>query len=146
MKKVIFIIAILVVVVGGVFFVLRDKGSEEVQIENQNNVNQATPAPTETVDPNIKTFTLDEVAKHGGSKTYDDTQGYETYSCWMVIHDKVYDVTDFIEPHPGGHIIEEGCGTDATELFETRPQGSGTPHSTNARNILEKYYIGELKK
>lgn len=83
---------------------------------------------------------------HGGSNTYDDTQGYEAYSCWVALHNKVYDVSDYIESHPGGHIIEEGCGKDATELFETRPQGSGTPHSDKARAILEKYYIGELKK
>lgn len=110
----------------------------------------ATPTPEASLipisDPNVKTYTLEEIAKHGGSKTYDDTQGYDSYSCWMAIHGKVYDVTEFVEPHPGGHIIEEGCGTDATKLFETRPDGSGTPHSAEARKKLERFYIGELKK
>ncbi len=51
--------------------------------------------------------------------------------------------TVLTETHPGGHAIYEGCGTDATTLFETRPSGTGTPHSANARSILEKYYIGD---
>ena len=44
-----------------------------------------------------------------------------------------------------GKAILEGCGKDGTELYETRPMGSGTPHSDRARNLLEDYYIGELK-
>jgi cytochrome b involved in lipid metabolism len=64
--------------------------------------------------------------------------------CWMAINGDVYDITDFIPQHPGGNIINDGCGTDATVFFETRPMGSGTPHSTNARLILERYLIGRL--
>lgn len=26
-------------------------------------------------------------------------------SCWLVVHGKVYDVTDFLEEHPGGYDI-----------------------------------------
>jgi cytochrome b involved in lipid metabolism len=26
-------------------------------------------------------------------------------SCWIVVHGKVYDVTDFLEEHPGGYDI-----------------------------------------
>lgn len=26
-------------------------------------------------------------------------------SCWMVIHSKVYDVTTFLDKHPGGRAI-----------------------------------------
>ena len=32
-----------------------------------------------------------EVAKHNSRE-----------SCWVVINDEVYDVTDFLEEHPGG--------------------------------------------
>lgn len=55
-------------------------------------------------------------------------------------------VTEFISSHPGGKAILEGCGTDATELFETRPMGSGTAHSERARTLRENYYIGDLKE
>jgi cytochrome b involved in lipid metabolism len=79
-------------------------------------------------------FTLGQVAQHNSD---DD--------CWLVIDNKVYDVTEFISGHPGGQSIVEGCGKDATTLFETRPMGSGTPHSDRARTIREDYYIGDLK-
>ncbi|MBS3061949.1 MAG: hypothetical protein J4215_05195 [Candidatus Diapherotrites archaeon] len=42
--------------------------------------------------------------------------------------------------------INEGCGKDATELFNTRPTGSRTPYSDRARSFLPKFYIGELKQ
>jgi cytochrome b involved in lipid metabolism len=87
----------------------------------------------------IATFTLAEVAAHS-------TQG----DCWLAINGMVYDVTSFIATHPGGEAILEGCGKDATSLFNERTRedgstvGSGTPHSSNARSQLESFYIGDL--
>ena len=54
-------------------------------------------------------------------------------------------MTQFIATHPGGKAIIEGCGQESTKLFQTRPMGSGTPHSSRARDLLKDYYIGELK-
>jgi cytochrome b involved in lipid metabolism len=65
--------------------------------------------------------------------------------CWQVINNDVYNLTDYIKIHPGGKSIIDGCGKDATALFESKP-GSGQPHSENARTLLEKYYIGSLQK
>jgi predicted heme/steroid binding protein len=95
---------------------------------------QPTPEASPENTPSEKVYTLDEVAKHN---TRED--------CWIVLHYKVYDVTRFIPEHPGGDAILEGCGKDATELFESRPMGSGTPHSDTAREKLSQFYIGELK-
>jgi len=78
-------------------------------------------------------YDLDDVAKHN---TPDD--------CWIAIEGKVYDVTGFISSHPGGEAILEGCGLDATELYRTRPMGSGTDHSANARQLLDDYELGTL--
>jgi len=64
--------------------------------------------------------------------------------CWLVLHNKVYDVTSYIASHPGGAAIVQGCGKDATTLFETRPMGSGTPHSQNARKQLDAFFVGDL--
>ena len=62
-------------------------------------------------------------------------------SCWMIISDKVYDLTEFIEYHPGGYeIMLEYGGTDATNAFIEKP------HTIDAINMLEKYLIGELVK
>lgn len=81
--------------------------------------------PTES---NVKYFTLDEIKLHNTSK-----------STWLIIHDKVYDITGFMEEHPGGEeVLLEQAGMDATESFED------VGHSTDAREMLEPYLIGEL--
>ena len=36
---------------------------------------------------------------------------------WMVLNNKVYDVTNYIPFHPGGAKILAGVGRDATELY-----------------------------
>ena len=83
-------------------------------------------------DETPATITLAEVAQH-------DKEG----DCWLAIHGKVYDVSSW-NAHPGGTAILEGCGNDASDLYETRPMGSGTPHSQDARNLLTGFYIGDL--
>jgi len=84
--------------------------------------------------PAVREITLEEIAGHS-------TPG----DCWTVIGGKVYDLSDYASGHPGGAAVDQGCGQDATELFETRPMGSGTPHSDKARSFLPKYEIGAFK-
>lgn len=39
-------------------------------------------------------------------------------SCWVIVHGKAYDVTDFLPEHPGGpKIILKYAGKDATEEY-----------------------------
>ncbi len=140
---------LVVAIVGIVIYLRKDDSTQTTNTNNpsspnQDNSNQTATTPAPESDPNIKTFTMEEVRKHG-PESWDN--GDSSLLCWMVIHDKVYEIPDsFTETHPGGHVIYDGCGTDATTFFETRPQGTGTPHSTDARKLLEKYYIGDLKK
>lgn len=149
MKKLIIPLLVIAAIIGVAIYLKKDSKTQIADNQtptesNQNAPAEATPTPTPISDPNVKSFTMEEVRKHG-PESWDN--GDSSLLCWMVIHDKVYEIPDsFTETHPGGHVIYDGCGTDATSLFETRPQGSGTPHSSNARNILEKYYIGDLKK
>ncbi|KAG6455931.1 hypothetical protein O3G_MSEX009473 [Manduca sexta] len=75
-----------------------------------------------------KVITLGEVKKHNSDK-----------SVWMVIHNDVYDVTSFLEEHPGGpESLLEVAGEDATGPFED------VGHSADARELLTKYKIGTL--
>ncbi|KAL6846342.1 hypothetical protein ACP4OV_023790 [Aristida adscensionis] len=37
--------------------------------------------------------------------------------CWIIIKDKVYDVTSYVEEHPGGDAILNNAGDDSTEGF-----------------------------
>jgi cytochrome b involved in lipid metabolism len=77
-----------------------------------------------------KKFTMQEVKKH--NKKSD---------AWLVINNKVYNVTNWIDKHPGGKIIMKGVGKDATQLFLHYEHPSFVKES-----ILPKYYIGDLAK
>ncbi|KAJ4726724.1 Cytochrome b5, partial [Melia azedarach] len=51
----------------------------------------------------------------------------------------VYDVTSFMDDHPGGdEVLISATGKDATNDFED------VGHSDAAREMLEQYYIGEI--
>ncbi len=106
--------------------------SDSQQATDKQNMEDIVP-DSENMEDVEEGISLSEVAEHN---LRDD--------CWLVIHGKVYDVTDWIPIHPGGDAILEGCGKDASTLYETRPMGSGTPHSQSARDRLEDYYIGDL--
>merc|ERR550514_2159993 len=52
-------------------------------------------------------FTVEEVAKHNNKE-----------SCWVILDDKVLDVTEFLKDHPGGELaILTFAGKDASEEF-----------------------------
>jgi len=74
-----------------------------------------------------------EISKHS---TADD--------CWLIISDKVYNVTSYIASHPGGpEAIILNCGKDATTAFLTK---GGSGHSQSAVDNLVNYYLGDLKQ
>jgi len=73
-----------------------------------------------------KTITAEEIKAH----TSKD-------SLWILLHGKVYDVTKFLDEHPGGdEVILAEKGTDATEAFED------VGHSDEARALLPPMLIG----
>jgi monoamine oxidase len=74
-----------------------------------------------------KCITIAEVKKHNKKE-----------DAWIAIHGKVYNISNWIPRHPGGNIIMQGIGKNATRLFED------TGHSSTARKILKNYYIGDL--
>ncbi|XP_073754144.1 cytochrome b5 isoform X8 [Callorhinus ursinus] len=82
----------------------------------------------EQPDQTVKYYTLEEIQKHNHSR-----------STWLILHHKVYDLTKFLEEHPGGEeVLREQAGGDATESFED------VGHSTDARELSTTYIIGEL--
>ncbi|KAL1617802.1 hypothetical protein SLS54_007581 [Diplodia seriata] len=76
----------------------------------------------------VPVYALKEVAAH--NKKSD---------MWIVVHGKVYDVTSYLQDHPGGvEAIEEVAGTDCTAAFED------VGHSEDARELLQPLLIGVL--
>ncbi|GKT57668.1 cytochrome b5 [Colletotrichum tofieldiae] len=94
----------------------------------------------------------------GVELTYQDVAEHNTKKdIFMVIHDKIYDCTKFVDEHPpfstsqpeltfvfvhsgGEEVLLDVGGQDATEAFED------VGHSDEARETLEQLLIGELKR
>jgi len=78
---------------------------------NKTTVKAAAAAPAAAVAasaPSAGGFTKEEVAKH---TTKND--------CWVILHDRVLDVTSFLSQHPGGELaILTFAGKDATSEFD----------------------------
>ncbi|XP_065849965.1 cytochrome B5-like protein [Euphorbia lathyris] len=60
--------------------------------------------------------------------------------CWVIIKEKVYDITSYVEEHPGGDAILNHAGDDSTEGFY------GPQHATRVFDMIDDFYIGELEK
>ncbi|KAK0198453.1 FMN-dependent dehydrogenase-domain-containing protein [Armillaria mellea] len=74
-------------------------------------------------------FTLQQVAEHTTAS-----------SCWVIIKDRVYDVTDFLSEHPGGaQIILKYAGKDATLAYEPIH-----PPDALERNLPSSKHLGPL--
>ncbi|NTW22591.1 hypothetical protein HGA34_03560 [Candidatus Falkowbacteria bacterium] len=121
--------AVVILLLGGSYFYYGTSDDQPKIYDNPTGVNDQP--KTEA-----KAFALSDVAQHATVE-----------NCWLAIEGKVYDVTKYIDggKHPGGAAIIQGCGRDATELFNTRPMGSKTPHSDKAKSFLPNFYIGDLK-
>ncbi len=90
-----------------------------------------TPAATATADASgtAQTYTLDQVKQHN-----------QATDCWAAIEGEVYNLTDWVNQHPGGaDHIEAICGTDATQAFEQQHAGQQRPASQ-----LAQFRIGTL--
>ena len=62
--------------------------------------------------------------------------------CWSVINEKVYDLTAWINAHPGGSgAIVSLCGTDGTQGFLAMHRNQSKPESR-----LAGYLLGPLTK
>ncbi|CAN6917687.1 cytochrome B5-like protein [Brassica napus] len=76
-----------------------------------------------------KSYSKSEVAEHNKRDDF-----------WIIIKDKVYDVTSYVEEHPGGDAILDHAGDDSTDGF------FGPQHATRVFDMIEDFYIGQLRE
>ncbi|XP_076147206.1 cytochrome b5 isoform X3 [Alosa pseudoharengus] len=86
---------------------------------------------------------MDQDSTNDGSVRYyrltDVEQRNSFKSTWIIINHNIYDVTTFLEEHPGGEeVLREQGGGDATESFED------VGHSTDAREMAKSMIVGQL--
>ena len=93
-----------------------------------------TPTPSPTPEPEMTTQTGYTMAKV--------KENNSAASCWSVINGNVYNLTQWINSHPGGPSVIRGlCGVDGTASFNGRHRGQGSPTAT-----LASYLLGPLAK
>ncbi|MDC1205403.1 hypothetical protein N8083_00985 [Candidatus Pacebacteria bacterium] len=108
-------------------------------------IRSAAEQPNDNADDPTENTTPDTPPPSSGGLTAAEVSGHSSSNdCWLIISDKVYDVTPYIPFHPGGEnrIINE-CGTDATTLFISSA-GAGHKHKTSSHNTLANYLVGDL--
>jgi len=118
---------------GGVKYSCVKSGSK--LIWSKAKVVKTSPTPTKSASPSPSPssdqtqLTLSEVKKHDSGT-----------SCWSVVSGNVYDLTNWINKHPGGAtVIRAICGKDGTDAFEGQHAGQGRPASQ-----LSIYFLGKL--
>jgi cytochrome b involved in lipid metabolism len=105
-----------------------DDDDDDDDDRGQNSNNQATSTPPANTSTNIS---LSQVLAANTSQ-----------KCWTIVGDTVYDLTAWINQHPGGKAAITGlCGKDGTASFVAQ-HGS----QTKANQVLASYRIGILVK
>lgn len=91
---------------------------------------KATPTATATKSSSTKGgYTLADVKKHASSS-----------SCWSAINGNVYDLTKWINRHPGGaSVIKALCGRNGSSMFNGQHGGQNRPASE-----LASFKLGKL--
>ncbi|MDO8507306.1 MAG: cytochrome b5 domain-containing protein [bacterium] len=95
--------------------------------------NSSASQPATSASP-AQTLTLVEISKHNSQS-----------DCWMIIDNKVYNLTSYCMMHPGGGSgITSYCGADGTNAFNTKDKSNPKSHSSYATGLLDSYYIGDV--
>lgn len=103
----------------------------------QSTTNTAAPAPTNSATTQTQntanapaTYTMAEVAAANSAS-----------KCWTVVKGAVYDMTAYIQKHPGGApTILSMCGKDGTDAYNNQHAGQRKPTM-----VLDGLSIGTLK-
>ena len=91
----------------------------------------STPAPAPTPAPTKTGYTMAQVRANNSAS-----------NCWSVIDDSVYDLTNWINSHPGGSGAIVGlCGTDGSSAFSSKHGNQSRPAAQ-----LSSYRLGPLEK
>lgn len=131
-------------VVAGIYsFVISAKGKTEITIAvGVNEIKgevlrgvftpvKPTPTPTPSSSISVIGYTMAEVSANNNAK-----------SCWVVIDGFVYNLTNWINAHPGGAgAITSLCGREVTEIFKAQHANQVKPALK-----LESYRLGQLQK
>jgi cytochrome b involved in lipid metabolism len=140
MKKIFFLVIGLVIIGSGIYFYksggeMNNVTSAPKETINNSNVppinNPVTGGSDSSGQVTEKTFTMAEVSSHNSRQ-----------SCYSTVNGGVYDLTNWIDAHPGGEgAILSICGKDGSSAFEDQHGGQRKPEKE-----LASLKIGILSK
>jgi cytochrome b involved in lipid metabolism len=95
--------------------------------------NKSSSATLRAAPKQLGYYSMEEVQKHN---TEDDM--------WIVVkyenEQRVYDITEYCDMHPGGDVIYDSAGKDATAKF------NGPQHPPTVHDLIREYHIGWVGK
>ena len=135
-------------------FVISSKGRAAITIgvgEKEGVIGQVVRGSTEVAKPVASSTPKPTATEKASAEPTAEATGYtmekvkannSATSCWSVIRGNVYDLTKWINQHPGGSGAIRGlCGTDGSAEFTAKHQGQSNPESR-----LTSYLLGPLAK
>ena len=141
MKTIMGVLIFAVLLIGG-FFIIKNKAGNQF-IAPTNTGDDIGSAPTTGTDTTSGTST--DTTGGGDTVTSYSLADVATHkdgtSCWTTINGGVYDVTSWINQHPGGQeAILSLCGKDGSSTFTDQHGGQMRPEQE-----LAGFKIGVLK-
>lgn len=123
LEKALGLISVLLAVAAIVFTVLTGhSGAKAVwdsKINSQPIVQESAPSQSKAEVTGAITLNATEVAKHNSQN-----------DCWTIIGNDVYDLTSYVNSHPGGiPNITRLCGIEGTDAFKSQHADQGKPNS-----------------
>lgn len=89
------------------------------------------PAANAAAPARVKSYTAVQVAQHASSS-----------NCWTIIGTSVYNLTAYVNQHPGGSSrITAICGRNGTSAFKGEHGSSGSVKAT-----LSQFRIGKVRR
>ncbi len=156
-KTVIFVFAVGLVSLGLTFLFKNNKNVDNtvetaISVENSNKtINDSDDSDYDESDDDfsdestIKIETTNKITNSNSQKTYtlsEVSSHKDSSDCWSAVNGYVYDITSFINKHPGGdRNILKICGIDGSSAFNGQHGGQSKPE-----NILASFKIGVLAK
>ena len=126
--KLILIILVLIIFAGvSIFIIANNSKTISTQVIQ---VPPYAPAIVNSSASSVEQYTSAQVAVHSSSN-----------DCWSIINSKVYNLTAWVNQHPGGQqAILSLCGIDGSSAFNDQHGGQKRP-----TNELASFLIGNLK-
>lgn len=133
MRTIIYIILALLIGLGiWVYASFNTYAPKEYMVETKTvptTITTTVNSSTGEITSGSKSYTLSDISTHNGES-----------SCYSVINDAVYDLTMWVNLHPGGASkILSICGIDGTKKFMNKHKGG-----EKFMSILDRFKIGTL--